>query len=185
MSARLIVVGGGVRSGKSAFALELARRLGTRRSFIATAQAFDAEMRARIDRHVAERGAEFQTIEEPLALAPALARADAEVVVVDCLTLWLSNLLLRAPQPDLAPLEAEIDALAEQLKRRRQHVVVVTNEVGLGVVPESALGRMFRDLAGRAHQRVCAIADEIYLGALGCMLRLKPAPVALVSPGPE
>ena len=185
MTARLIVVGGGVRSGKSAFALELARGLGVRRVFVATAQAFDDEMRERIARHVGERGAEFQTIEEPLALTSLLVRVDADVVLIDCLTLWLSNLLLRDAAPDLRALEAEVDAFAEQLRRRTQHVVVVTNEVGLGVVPESKLGRMFRDLAGRAHQRLCASADEIYLGALGCMLRLKPAPVELVQPRSE
>lgn len=176
---RLIVVGGGVRSGKSAFALGLARELGKRRAFIATAQAFDAEMRARIDRHVAERGAEFETFEEPLALRERLASVSADVVVVDCLTLWLSNLLLQ-PEPSSAALEREIDQLVEQLAVRRQHVIVVTNEVGMGVVPESVLGRAFRDLAGRAHQRVCASADEIYLGVLGCMLRLRPEPLSLV-----
>ena len=177
---RLIVVGGGVRSGKSAFALTLARKLGARRAFIATAQAFDAEMSARIERHVAERGAEFETFEEPLLLRERLLSVTAEVVVVDCLTLWLSNLLLQQPQPSTAELEGEIDQLTAQLSARRQHVIVVTNEVGMGVVPESALGRTFRDLAGRAHQRVCASADEIYLGVLGCMLRLRPEPLALV-----
>jgi adenosylcobinamide kinase/adenosylcobinamide-phosphate guanylyltransferase len=179
---RLIVVGGGVRSGKSAFALALARKLGTRRAFVATAQAFDGEMRARIERHVAERGAEFETFEEPLLLRERLERISADVVVVDCLTLWLSNLLLQQPEPSVVLLEREIDRLAEQLASRQQHVIVVTNEVGMGVVPESALGRTFRDLAGRAHQRVCAVADEIYLGVLGCMLRLRPEPLALVPP---
>jgi adenosylcobinamide kinase / adenosylcobinamide-phosphate guanylyltransferase len=180
---RLIVVGGGVRSGKSAFALELARALGSRRAFVATAQAFDAEMRDRIDRHVTERGSEFETYEEPLELASLLARLQADVVVVDCLTLWLSNLLLRDPTPQTAALEAEIDRLAAAFGERRNHVIVVTNEVGMGVVPESALGRLFRDLAGRAHQRVCASADQIYFAAMGCMLRLAPAPVELVQRG--
>ena len=179
---RLIVVGGGVRSGKSAFALTLARQLGARRAFIATAQAFDGEMRERIGRHVAERGQEFETFEEPIALRERLASVSADVVVVDCLTLWLSNLLLQQPEPSTAALEREIDRLAEQLAARRSHVIVVTNEVGMGVVPESALGRAFRDLAGRAHQRVCAAADDIYLGVLGCMLRLRPEPLALVPP---
>jgi adenosylcobinamide kinase/adenosylcobinamide-phosphate guanylyltransferase len=181
----LIVVGGGVRSGKSAFALELARGLGSRRAFIATAQAFDAEMRERIDRHVEERGTEFETYEEPVELAKLLGEVQADVIVIDCLTLWLSNLLVRDPAPDARALEAEIDRLASALAGRRSHVILVTNEVGMGVVPESALGRLFRDLAGRAHQRVCAAADEIYFAAMGCMLRLSPAPVALVSPSRE
>jgi adenosylcobinamide kinase/adenosylcobinamide-phosphate guanylyltransferase len=179
---RLIVVGGGVRSGKSAFALELARGLGVRRAFVATAQAFDREMLERVERHVRERGSEFETYEEPRELAALLDRLQADVVVVDCLTLWLSNRLLSEPQPSVAELERDIDALAEALARRSNHVIVVTNEVGMGVVPESALGRLFRDLAGRAHQRVCAAADEIYFAALGCMLRLRPEPVALVAP---
>lgn len=177
---RLILVGGGVRSGKSAFALQLARELGSRRTFIATAQAFDGEMRLRVERHRIERGGEFDTIEEPTALIAALERVTADVVVIDCLTLWLSNLLLVEPAPPLAALESAIDDLAVALERRRQHTVVVTNEVGMGIVPESALGRLFRDLAGRAHQRIGKVADEIYLGMLGCMLRLRPGPVALV-----
>lgn len=179
-AARLIVVGGGVRSGKSAFALELARGLGSRRAFVATAQAFDAEMRDRIEWHVSERGDEFETYEEPVELASLLGRLRADVVVVDCLTLWLSNLLLRDPAPQVAALEAEIDRFAAVLGERRSHVILVTNEVGMGVVPESALGRLFRDLAGRTHQRVCASADAIYFAAMGCMLRLAPAPVELV-----
>jgi adenosylcobinamide kinase/adenosylcobinamide-phosphate guanylyltransferase len=177
---RLIVVGGGVRSGKSAFALDLARGLGSRRAFVATAQAFDREMRERIERHVSERGGEFETYEEPRELSALLERLQADVVVVDCLTLWLSNLLLREPQPTAGAIEREIDALADALSRRTGHVILVTNEVGMGVVPESALGRSFRDLAGRTHQRVCANADQIYFAALGCMLRLRPEPVALV-----
>jgi adenosylcobinamide kinase/adenosylcobinamide-phosphate guanylyltransferase len=182
---RLIVVGGGVRSGKSAFALELARGLGARRAFVATAQAFDSEMRERIERHVEERGNEFETYEEPVELAKLLREVRADVVVVDCLTLWLSNLLLREPSPDARAVEAEIDGFASALTARRSHVILVTNEVGMGVVPESALGRLFRDLAGRAHQRVCAVADEIYFAAMGCMLRLSPGPVALVHPSRE
>lgn len=177
---RLIVVGGGVRSGKSAFALDLARGLGSRRAFVATAQPFDREMRERIERHVRERGSEFETYEEPRELTALLERLQADVVVLDCLTMWLSNWLLREPQPSAGELEREIDALAEALSRRHNHVILVTNEVGMGVVPESALGRLFRDLAGRAHQQMCASADEIYFAALGCMLRLRPEPVALV-----
>jgi adenosylcobinamide kinase/adenosylcobinamide-phosphate guanylyltransferase len=177
---RLIVVGGGVRSGKSAFALELARGLGSRRVFVATAQAFDDEMRARIDRHVEERGQEFETHEEPRELGVLFDRLNADVIVVDCLTLWLSNLLLADPVPSSVAIEREIDRFAAALERRRAHTILVTNEVGMGVVPESALGRLFRDVAGRAHQRVCASADEIYFAALGCMLRLRPAPIELM-----
>jgi adenosylcobinamide kinase/adenosylcobinamide-phosphate guanylyltransferase len=178
----LVLVGGGVRSGKSAFALSLARSLGERRAFVATAQALDAEMEARIAAHRAERGAAFHTVEAPVALAAALADLDAEVVVVDCLTLWLSNLLLAGA--DAPALAAEVEALAAVLARRRWHAVLVTNEVGMGIVPASALGRAFRDAAGRAHQRLARDADRVYLAALGCILRLRPEPLAVVHPEP-
>lgn len=176
----LALVGGGVRSGKSAFALALARRLGTRRAFVATAQAFDREMEERIALHRAERDGEFATVEEPLDLPAALAHVDADVVVVDCLTLWLSNLLLRGDSA--ADVAAAVERLAAELARRRLHAVLVTNEVGMGVVPESALGRLFRDVAGRAHQRLARDADRVYLAALGCVLRLRPGPVSLARP---
>jgi adenosylcobinamide kinase / adenosylcobinamide-phosphate guanylyltransferase len=179
---RLILVGGGVRSGKSAFALAYARGLGTRRLFLATAQAGDGEMQARIARHRAERGADFETGEEPLALPEALAGAPAgAVVLVDCLTLWLSNLLLaeRAPEQILA----RVDGLVDAARARAAPTLVVTNEVGMGVVPETPLGRAFRDLAGMAHQRLAAAADETYAAILGMVLRLHPGPLVSFRPG--
>ncbi|WP_242339008.1 MULTISPECIES: bifunctional adenosylcobinamide kinase/adenosylcobinamide-phosphate guanylyltransferase [Anaeromyxobacter] len=179
-AAEIVLVGGGVRSGKSAFALHLARGLGARRVFVATAQAFDREMEERIAAHHAERGGAFLTVEEPLDLAGALERADADVVVVDCLTLWISNLLLRGD--GAAAVAAQVEAVAGVLARRRVHAVLVTNEVGMGVVPESALGRAFRDAAGRAHQRLARDADRIYLATLGCVLRLRPGPLTLIHP---
>lgn len=179
-AAELILVGGGARSGKSAFALELARGLGARRAFVATAQALDAEMAARIAAHRVERGGEFETVEAPRDLAGALARVEADVVVVDCLTLWLSNLLLRGD--DLPRIAAQVEEVAAVLGRRRLHAVLVTNEVGLGLVPETALGRAFRDAAGRTHQRLARDADRVYLAALGCVLRLRPAPLTVVHP---
>jgi len=173
--ARTILVGGGARSGKSRFALGYARRLGARRVFVATAQGLDEEMRARIAQHREERGADFRTVEVPVELPAALLALEADVVVVDCLTLWLSNLLV-AGHPQGA-IDERIEALVAVLARRRFHALVVTNEVGMGVVPESPLGRAFRDLTGRAHQRLAAVADEIYLAALGLVLRVHPGPV--------
>jgi adenosylcobinamide kinase/adenosylcobinamide-phosphate guanylyltransferase len=173
----IALIGGGVRCGKSAFALALARGLGPRRLFIATAQAFDDEMRARIASHRVERAREFETLEVPLELPEALARAQADVVVIDCLTLWLSNLLL-AEASD-AEIEARVNALGEALVAARSHSVLVTNEVGMGIVPENALARRFRDASGRAHQRLAALSDQLYFGALGSMLRLRPAPICL------
>jgi len=173
---RIILVGGGARSGKSDLALALARRLGRRRLFLATAQAGDDEMRDRILRHRRTRGDDFATLEEPLAVPEVLRQAgDEDVVVIDCLTLWLANLLFDGREPE-AVLHC-VEELAEVLRQRPAHAVIVTNEVGLGLVPETPLGRTFRDVAGLAHQRLAAAADEVYFGALGIMLRLKPGPV--------
>jgi len=180
MSGSVILIGGGARSGKSAFALTRAAELGERRAFVATAQAFDDEMRARIAAHVRERGAGWQTHEVPFLLPEALAELDAGVVVVDCLTLWLSNLLLQDQSSDQAL--AQLERLAKVLEARRNHVLLVTNEVGMGIVPDNALARTFRDLAGRAHQRLATMADEIHFAALGVMLRLHPEPVTVTRP---
>jgi adenosylcobinamide kinase/adenosylcobinamide-phosphate guanylyltransferase len=179
---RIVLVGGGARSGKSRFALAYAQNLGARRVFVATAQALDDEMKDRIHRHRVERGSLFRTIEEPVHLAAALEQAEpADVVLVDCLTLWLSNLLLQG----LAR-EAIADAIEEVLavlRLRRHATILVSNEVGMGLVPESPLGRAFRDLAGTSHQRLAAEADEVYLAAMGLVVRLLPAPVTTFRPG--
>lgn len=183
MAARVAFIGGGARSGKSRFALQLARARGERRVFIATAQALDAEMRARIAAHQRTRGDDFRTLEAPLALPAVLERlaGECDVVVIDCLTLWLSNLLLRGDSE--SQIEAQVDVLARELERRAFQAVVVSNEVGLGLVPETALGRSFRDLSGLAHQRLARIADDIYWALLGSVLRVRPEPVALQTVG--
>jgi adenosylcobinamide kinase/adenosylcobinamide-phosphate guanylyltransferase len=179
---KIILVGGGARSGKSRFALSYARALGPRRLFVATAEARDAEMDERIARHQAERGGEFATQEEPLHLARVLAEEHAaDVIVVDCLTLWLSNLLLRDTSP--ADIERHLEDVLAAIEPRRQHVILVSNEVGFGIVPESALARSFRDIAGRAHQQIAAVADEVYLAAMGLLVRLVPEPVRTFRPG--
>jgi adenosylcobinamide kinase/adenosylcobinamide-phosphate guanylyltransferase len=181
-ASKRILIGGGVRSGKSAFALALARQLGRRRAFVATAQGLDDEMRARVARQQAERGGDFRTIEEPVDLPAVLGRLhDVDVTVVDCVTLWLSNLLVRGD--DEAAILARVDELVATLAQVRFHVVVVTNEVGMGVHPETAVGRLFRDVAGRAHQRLARCADEIYFAALGVMIRLAPEPIGVVTGG--
>lgn len=178
-SPRLILVGGGARSGKSRFALARASALGRRRLFLATAEAGDDEMRSRIAQHRAERGGGFDTVEVPLAVAEAIAADRAhDVILLDCLTLWLSNLLLRGL--DAEEVAARVAALVEVLGRRRAHVVVVTNEVGMGLVPETPLGRAFRDATGLAHQRLAAAADETYCAVMGVVLRLVPGPVEVM-----
>ncbi len=176
----LILVGGGARSGKSKLSLTLARRLGQRRLFLATAQAGDEEMRQRIGRHRRTRGDDFRTLEEPLALPEVLRReSDHDVVVIDCLTLWLANLLIAGLESEA--IARRVGELAEVLRRGRAHAIVVTNEVGLGLVPETPLGRTFRDVAGLAHQRLATEADEVYFGVMGVMLRVKPGPVVPVA----
>jgi len=180
MPGRIILVGGGARSGKSRFALTYAEQIGVRRVFVATAQALDDEMAQRIARHRGERQANWVTIEEPLALPEALARVEADVVLIDCLTLWLANLLLHGDT--VADVEAAVGRLAEAASARRGHVVIVTNEVGMGIVPEHALGRLFRDVAGRAHQRLAASADEVYMAMLGLVVRLRPGPLVAFPP---
>lgn len=180
---KFVLIGGGARSGKSGFALARALALPPRRVFLATAQAFDDEMALRIRRHQAERQDAFDTIEEPLELPDAIARANApEVILIDCLTLWLSNLLLRGD--DEASVRRAVEHLTSAMTKRdpRTTILLVTNEVGMGIVPQTPLGRVFRDVAGWAHQRLTAEADEVHFAAMGMMLRLHPGPVEVSRP---
>lgn len=172
MIPRRILVLGGARSGKSGFAEGLARDSGRPRRYVATAEALDAEMTARIARHRADRGPDWTTVEAPLALAEAIGAADpSEIVLVDCLTLWLSNLMLAGR--DVA---AATDALLAALAGGTAPVILVSNEVGLALVPETALGRRFRDAQGVMNRQVAAVASDVFLVAAGLPLRLKPAP---------
>jgi len=166
---------GGARSGKSAFAQKAAETaasgaVGTRPTLIATGQAFDDEMAERIARHRAERGESWVTVEAPLDLSKAIVALPADAVaVVDCLTLWLSNLML-----DDRDVEAAATELVEAVAASSARLWLVSNEVGLGLVPETPLGRRFRDEAGRLHQRLAARVDEVYFVAAGLPLRMKP-----------
>lgn len=175
------MISGGVRSGKSAFALRWAVPRGDRRVFVATAQVFDDEMRQRAFNHQAERREQFRTQECPFALEEALrTMTDADVVVVDCLTMWLTNLLLT--DVPVETIEQRVADLASVLKAARYDAIVVSNEVGMGIVPDNALARVFRDVSGRAHQSLAAVTDELYFATMGTVMRLRPAPVELVSP---
>ncbi len=160
----IVLVGGGARSGKSRWALERARKRGGRLVYIATAEALDQEMSERIAQHRSERGDEFVTVEEPLELARALRAAACDAIVVDCLTLWLSNSM------------ALEDQTAETIAAAREsdaEVIFVTNEVGGGIVPENALAREFRDRAGVMNQRFADAAGEVYWMVFGQALRVK------------
>lgn len=167
---RLVLVTGGARSGKSRIAEHKALAPCGRALYIATAEAYDDEMRARIATHQARRGPEWQTVNAPMALVPALDASDGDVPrLVDCLTLWLSNVMLSG-----ADWQAEGRALVACLARQKAPVVLVTNEVGSGIVPENALARAFRDAAGLLNQWVAAEADEVHLAVSGLALRVKP-----------
>lgn len=162
---------GGARSGKSAYAERQAlglQGLGLAVTYVATAEARDAEMAERIAHHRARRPASWRTVEAPIALAEALSRVAAPetCVLVDCLTLWLTNVML-------AQREAEIDRLLATLSTLPGRILLVSNEVGWGIVPENALARRFRDEQGRLNQRVAALADKVTLVAAGLPLVLK------------
>ena len=169
--ARITLVLGGARSGKSAHAEALLDGHAGARLYIATAEARDAEMAARIAAHRARRGPDWRTLEVPLALAETLeaeGRA-GRALLVDCLTLWLSNLF--GASRDIA---AEIERLTGCLGRLEGRTVLVANEVGLGIVPENATTRAFRDHAGRLNQAVAAVAERVVFVAAGLPLTLKP-----------
>lgn len=168
-----IFVLGGARSGKSRYAQTRAEALQGRLIYIATAQAFDDEMRDRIGRHRADRDDRWTTVEAPLDLAGAIvahAMPDA-VVLVDCLTLWASNLLLADRDSPV-----EIEALVEAIAAARGPLILVANEVGLGIVPDNALARRFRDFAGTINQSVAACIDEAVMTVAGIPLILKSGP---------
>ena len=170
--ARSALVLGGARSGKSAYAQRLAEAAASERLYLATAEAGDAEMAARIARHRADRGEGWTTLEEPLALAEALA-AEARpgrALMVDCLTLWLSNLMLAGRE-----VEGEIARLAAAIGALRGPVVLVSNEVGLGVVPDNALARAFRDAQGRLNREIAHACEAVVLVAAGLPTLIKPA----------
>lgn len=166
-----LLVLGGARSGKSRFALESASRPGV---FVATAEAADADMAERIERHRRERPGGWLTIEEPVKLVGALgALADerVETVVVDCVTLWVGNLQLRGESDDR--ILAEVDALAQLIASRPFDLTLVSNEVGLGVHPATTAGLRFRDLLGHVNQRLAAACDRVVLMVAGLPLTIK------------
>lgn len=166
----LTLILGGARSGKSSHAERLVLESGLEPCYLATGRAGDAEMAARIAAHRTRRGAAWQVVEEPLELATALEQlaGAGRAVLVDCLTLWVTNLLLAERE-----IEAETDRLLAVLPTLQGPVVFVSNEVGLGIVPIDALTRAFVDATGTLHQRLAAMADRVELVVAGLPLRLK------------
>jgi adenosylcobinamide kinase/adenosylcobinamide-phosphate guanylyltransferase len=163
----LTLITGGARSGKTRFALDAGERA-TPRTYIATAELRDDEMRDRAARHRQERGADWRTIEEPYDVAACLPELSG-LVIVDCLTLWLTNWMLR----DEAQVESQIALLCSSLRAADCEIRVITNEVGSSIVPENALARRFRDWSGLMNQRVAAAADSVYLLVCGVPLKVK------------
>ena len=168
-----VLVLGGARSGKSSYAEELIGASGLAPVYLATAEAGDREMTERIAQHRSRRGSSWQTVEEPLQLEAALAReaGQGKAVLVDCLTLWLSNLMHAG-----CDVEARSRFLCEEVRRAAGLLVLVSNEVGLGLVPDTPLGRRFRDAQGRLNQAVAQAADRVVFVAAGLPLFLKGTP---------
>ncbi len=169
-SGHVVLVLGGARSGKSHFSEQMVSASGRERHYLATGRAYDDEMVQRIARHRTDRGEGWVTHEVPLDLPQQLAAIDAldRAVLVDCLTLWVTNLMMADSDVDAAGA-----ALIAQLSSCSAQVVLVSNEVGLGIVPDNKMAREFRDHAGRLHQRIAAMADEAYFIAAGLPLKLK------------
>ncbi len=170
LSGKTALVLGGARSGKSAFSERLAQSTGLERHYIATGRAYDDEMRERIVRHQDDRGPSWVTHEEPVELIRTLREIDRpeRVILVDCLTLWVTNLMMAGE--DIPARSAD---LAAQLLSLEAKIIFVSNEVGLGIVPENRMAREFRDHAGRLHQQIAAAADEVFFVAAGLPLRMK------------
>ena len=171
---KIVLFTGGARSGKSARAEQYAAGLSQHVVYIATAEAGDDEMRARIAQHQRRRPAGWATLEAPLAVAAELVKLDmGSVALLDCLSLLVSNLLL-AHEADPAPaVEAEVAAILEAARERDLTLIVVTNEVGMGIVPAYPLGRIFRDLLGRAGQQIAAATAEVYLLVCGIPVEIR------------
>ena len=172
---RAILILGGARSGKSRYAIERALAIGGRTAFVATAEALDEEMAKRILQHRRERPRQWITVEEPLDLVAAVRDlADrADTLIVDCLTVWVANRCQREVSDEA--ILADADALADLIKTRTVTMFVVSNEVGLGVHPETAMGLRFRDLLGAVNQRLAAAADRVVMMVAGLPLIVKDA----------
>lgn len=169
-AAGVTLVLGGARSGKSAYAEGLVESSGLKPVYLATGRAFDGEMEKRIASHKQRRGDTWQTIEEPIDLTEVLEdlSGNGQAVLVDCLTLWLTNLML-----DQRDIDGETGRLCRSLNSYNGTIVLVSNEVGLGIVPENDMARVFRDHAGRMHQHIASLAETVWFVAAGLPLKMK------------
>jgi len=191
MSNRIIFIIGGARSGKSSFAMNKASRIKGPKAYIATAEALDREMEERIEKHKKDRGEGWDTFEEPVKISRVLSGINDKyrVVILDCLTLWLSNVMLQSKQPENAINEflqvlgslsrssssTRLNSLSRNVGINGLNLFIVSNEVGMGIVPDNEIAREFRDLGGVLNQKVAEIADEVYQITAGIPVKIKNA----------
>jgi len=172
MKKKITFILGGARSGKSAFALKEASKTSGNKAYIATAEALDEEMQQRIENHKRQRSKDWITYEEPLRIAEVIKKIEStcSAIVIDCLTLWLSNVM--HGNPDIG---YEIENLVDTLHTARNAscIYIVSNEVGMGIVPENEVARKFRDMAGILNQKVAEVSDEVYMVVAGIALKIK------------
>jgi adenosylcobinamide kinase/adenosylcobinamide-phosphate guanylyltransferase len=169
-----ILVIGGCKSGKSRHALELSEKISkTKRIFIATSVPLDDEMTKRIDRHKQQRDKSWETVEAPIELSAAIHAANKKgnVILIDCLTLWINNLLMKNKNPD--GINQYVDELIYSIKETKGSIILVSNEVGAGIVPENSLARQFRDLAGLTNQKIAQCADRVIWMVAGIPVSIK------------
>ena len=173
MGKRLIFITGGCRSGKSRFALNYANDHFTSKIYLATCEALDAEMAERVESHKKTRGPEWRTVEEPIQIADRIIEQGnhAEVILLDCITLWLSNLLMK--WDDEERISGEVNRFMDALNETRSSLVIVSNEVGMGIVPVDPLSRRYRDLSGTVNQKIAEAAQTVVFMVSGIPLYLK------------
>jgi adenosylcobinamide kinase/adenosylcobinamide-phosphate guanylyltransferase len=173
MNKKIIFITGGARSGKSRFAQQIAQTFPGSKAYLATAQALDEEMKTRIARHKKSRPTAWRTLEEPVRIAELLQKegGNSDLILLDCLTLWLSNLMMAGWGEK--KILAAADRLLQTARTAACSLILVSNEVGMGIVPENPSARMFRDLSGLIHQRVAREADEVYFLVCGLPWKMK------------
>jgi len=173
MDKKMIVITGGCRSGKSRFALDYANRHFSKRLYLATAEILDEEMARRVEKHQKARGPEWRTVEEPAEIVDRISEweDETEVILLDCMTLWLSNLLLR--WNDETRIMEEVERLRTAIRESPVTFLLVTNEVGMGIVPNDPLGRRFRDLSGMVNQKIAEAADTVIFMVSGIPMFLR------------